>query len=432
MRISTLFFRKAIRGYCVAKKAFAAVLPLLFLFCPPCYSITDKEVKDRIIPIIDATAYESYSRSDSGSDLWGFNAAGIFAPNVRLTNRSYLLPLYQGAYLKQYQVVNEDEGNQRYSENMTHNTSLSYYYRLTDRLSAKVTGISRLQFNNETSDESWGTGLYDYRDFGAALDATYRFRQAKDMLGEFFAGFEYYMRLYPNYRSLISLISVTAPETHEKDYNGYQIISGYRVFTPRYNAELKYTLLIKYYLDKRLIGDLGILENDSHRMDYFHMGNLSLSIPLEKHLTLALNTSATYNTSNQNYYDSRGTPLDWSDDVFTYSYYDYYTIGAGPGIFFRYFIPKMKNECVVSVTYDYTFRQYTGRKAQDSDSTYLSSDEADTINTVRWSIKYPLAEHLSVVVFGDNTFSGSNMKYDRYYRYNYNLSRICCGINVKY
>lgn len=405
---------------------------LSFISPSDSYPFTDKEVKSRIIPIYDITVYETYSASDSGSGEWGLNAVGVVAPALRLSEKAYILPMYQGGYQKQFQVVNEDEGYRRYSENQFHNGSVSCYQKLTNYLSGKITGIFRLQLNNETNDEKWGEGLYDYRDIGGSFDLNYKFPQAKEMIGEFFGNFEYYMRIYPNYESLISLTSLMAPETHEKDYNGYQMVYGYRVTAPKFMSEAKYSLLIKYYLDKRVVEDLGILNMDAKRQDYVHMGTLGLTIPVEKNLLLSLTANGIYNMSNQNYYDTRGTTLDWTDDILTNKYYDYYSFGGGPNIVFKVPVPRSKNEYTVSAGYDFTYRRYVERKAQESDSTYTSDREVDMLHTIRASLRYPLTKHLAMVTSGDYTISTSNMDYNRYYRYNYNLLRISCGINMRY
>ena len=80
----------------------------------------------------------------------------------------------------------------------------------------------------------------------------------------------------------------------------------------------------------------------------------------------------------------------------------------------------------------FTYRRYTERKAQESDSTYTADREVDMLHTIRAGLRYPLTKHLAMVTSGDYTISTSNMKYNRYYKYNYGLLRISCGINMRY
>ncbi len=412
------------------KKAFTFTLIILFA-ASNSFAITAAEIKEKMIPIIDLSIYESYSTSDSGSDVWGLDTVAIFSPIYKIDDRKYVLPLYHGGYQRAYQVVVEEEGYRRYREVIFHNTSLSYYQRLTDRFSCKLTGLGRIQFNSETSDESWGDGLYDYRDIGAAIDFNYKFRQGRDSVGDFMAGFEYYMRVYPNYKSLISLIAATAPETDEKDYYGYQLVSGYRFGGKNLSGNLKYAILFKDYTDKKVIGDDGVLDTSTKRTDYLHTWSAGLEAPINKRLSGKLNSKYILNLSNQNYYDTMGTTLNLADDVFTDSYYDYYSIAGGPGITYKLPLGE-KKEMSFDVGYEFTYRYYLERKAQESDSTYSSDNEVDLVHAIRANFRYPLMKNLYFVTVGSCSIARSNMESERYYKYDYELYRVACGVNIKY
>ena len=411
-----------------------AVATLIFIsVSQACYSLTDKEVKEKIIPIIDASVMESYSTSDSGDDVWGLDVSGVFSPVYKIDDDNFIIPLYQGGYQRSIQVVNEDEGYRDYAETMYHNNSLSYFTRLTDNLTCKLTSLMRLQFNSETNDEDWGDGLYDYEDLGGAVDFKYKVTDNENWTGEYSAIFEYYYRNYPNYESLISLLAATAPENDEKDYHGYQLISGYGFGTKNFSGDIGYTLLVKQYTDKKVIEQDGVLDTSKRRSDFVHMWNAKVRVPYKEYYSCYVNTQAIYNVSNQNYYDSRGSTLDLTDDVFTDSYYNYFSFGGGPGVNCKYPMPKMENKAMdIDLNYNFTFTEYIERRAQEWDSSYTGKEERDIKHTIKGHFLYPVTEHINFVALASLTMARSNMDYDRYYRYEYEIFKAACGLNTKF
>jgi hypothetical protein len=295
----------------------------------------------------------------------------------------------------------------------------------------KVTALNRIQFNCDTNDERWGDGLYDYRDLGGAADFNYKLRMSDGLVGEFMGTVEYYMRVYPNYKSLISLISATAPEKNEKDYNGYQLITGWRFSSKKFSGEVKYIFLVRAYTDKKVIGEDGVLDTSVRRLDSSHAWNAGIQVPLTKRVTGRFDSQLALNNSNQNFYDARGSTLNFSDDVFTKRYYDYYSAVGGPGITYRLPLGE-KKEMLVDLGYEFTYRHYIKRKAQEKDSTYTTNCENDFVHAIRGLYRYPLTEHVSFLTVFSSSFARSNMDYERYYRYDYDLYRVACGINIRY
>ena len=389
-----------------------------------------KKFWDRIFIICDAQVLGLYSKSDNGNGIGGVNADLKFSPSMMLGPKDFLIPVYNGSYSHSKRVVNEIEGAQIYQSFQSHNANLAWRHRFSDELTGKINAFGTWSYTVETRDEDWGKGLYDYSDVGGDVDLRWVERPTDLEVQEYTAGFEYYNRSYPNYHSLISLASVTAPEDHEQNYNGYRLTAGYKfALINGWTASLDCSSLYKGFIDKKIIDSDGILKSDK-RNDFVNDIDPAISYNINDNWILGLNNDYQIYTSNQNFYDSRGT-VTLNDDVYTHDYYNYYSIGLMPGItYMKEMGPEKK--LIATLTYGFTYKSYWDRNVQDFTGNYLDKTQTDYISDVAFNVKCPFDKNWALRFLAEYRNVRSNMRYEQYYLYHYALYNIGGGISYSF
>jgi len=389
-----------------------------------------KEGEVRVIPLVDITALGTYSNVSSSDDLAGVNIKGSIAPATRIDKKNYIIPLYYGSYDRERQVVVEEEGGRVYNEVMDHNATLEYKHILDENVTIKVNGLLRYHYVKEPGYD-WSKGLYDYEDIGAGSTVEYEVPNTKAGKSTLAIGGEYYHRAYPNYASLISLATETAPEKDEKDYNGYRAILRYKYIGNRLQCAALYSPIFKDFDDKKIIRSDRYLTDDI-RHDWFHYGRVELShLPENSKVALGLRLTGILLDSNQNYNDSKNT-IASDDDVFTSNYYSFKSLTTNPYLTYIHRVEDKKNPATVTLGYSYLIRDYDDRKAQNGDGSYKTDTQLDQTHTVSLQAVYPINEHLSALALAKYTKAASNMRYQTYYRYRYDSVYLAGGIRIKY
>jgi len=384
------------------------------------------------IPFVDLTAYGTYSHADKGKDVWGASIFGSMSPAMKYDDNLYIIPLYSGSYQREKFFVVEEEGPLSTTEIQHHDLSVTAKYLVTEKATLSPTIFGGWDLNVETKDEDWGDGLYDYKEFGSGCDFDYLVYDAPKGRIQLVSGAKWYIRQYPNYHSLISLATTTAPETDEKNYDGIELSSGWKYTNLKNTSlDLKYILLMKYFTDKKILDEDGILEG-RRRQEYRNSVRLTALYSPAPNKGFQYNYSSEFicNMGNQNFYDSRGTAV-LSDDIFTPHYYDYLGFDARPEISYI-FVRKDKPIAILTGGYNFLMRHYTERKPQDSDGNYKSGKQLDFEHIFKASLEIPVTKHVSWVTRYDYTLESSNMDYEQFYTYNYKLHRVMSGVSISY
>lgn len=412
-----------------------ALLPLIVLYILGfiCQAESQAEIEEQpeLIPIGNVTVMGSYSKVCAGSNLSGLYLSGNFAPALKIPPQDFFIPLYNGLYKKQRQIVNEEEGGRLYTTTMSHNFSAMHKHIYSELLTQRLTGFVSLNYNKESSDEDFGDGLYDYRDYGANLDYQYNLIKTETDLATLLLGGKYYFRKYPNFKTLISLAAQTAAEEDEKDQNVWGLTSRYtHKFIDKLIIVLSYDFLLKRLTDKHTIDSSGVLE-DKKRQDFVHTLKLNGDYRLNENFILGLNGEIELNNSNQGYYDTMVTPLVLGDDVFVSHYFNYNRYQIRPSL--TYLVPLEENKKIAfKIAYAYTARDYSNRNVKDAQGTYKSDLQEDRIHAGSFNVNYSLTEKLSLLFNVDYAHNTSNMKYEQYYRYDYDTYNILSGLSYKF
>ncbi len=387
---------------------------------------------NEIIPILNLDVYGTYSHANTGSDVWGANIAGSLSPVIKWSERLYLIPLYDGSYQRQKFFVQVEEGPRAYNEIQHHDLSMTAKYLPTDRVTISPYVFGGWDLNVETNDEDWGDGLYDYREFGSGLDFDYLVYNAENGQVLLKNGAKWYIRQYPNYKALISLATTTSPEEDEKDFHAVELSTGWEYLNLRtFSLGVSYSLLMKYFTDKKVIDADGVLKADKRQEYRNTLGMEAFYAPLpERGFQYNCSSGLSYTTSNQNFYDSRGTVI-LADDVFTRDYFDYISLEVYPRI--SYIVKSGdKTAAVIGVGYNFLMRNYLNRKAQMASGAYTSDEQSDYEHIFEANLEIPIYENISWAASYDYTIHVSNMDYEQYYEYNYKMHRVLTGISLRY
>ena len=390
--------------------------------------------KDSFFYFLDAQSLGGYSHvSESDGNFSTLNNWSV-SPNVILQkDKLYWINLYSGSYNQISRVTGQEEGGQSTESTQAHNLTTALKYNVTESWSLRPLFFTSWNFINETEDESFGNGLYDYRDIGGAIESTHLLEKGSARSSELIWGFRFYDRHYPNYSSLLSLFDprVQVSEEHEKDFLGYKFNFGYESKQPTgWSWSLEEVLLYKDFEDKRTIDPNGIRSDNHRRQDYLNEINGSISHPLSERWVGRLDGQFGFNLSNLDFYDTHNTTT-LADDTFVGDYFDYVSFLIRPSLNYEQPLAN-KNFVSATVSYGLTLQRYTGRKTQDSAGVYQDAEQQDFVHRFSGVLRYPLTPNISWVTQSSYTIADSNQQFETFYRYNYNSWDALTGVSIKY
>src|SRR5579871_471916 len=119
---------------------------------------------------------------------------------MKFNDQWSLVPFYIGSYNGTKQVTDLIGGGTLFQESQDHTGSLKLIRSFDNGLKLKAIGSYGAQFLRETTDESWGNGLYDNRRTSGGAEAEWSW--AKDQSVRL--AYDYYAIRFPNYTSLES------------------------------------------------------------------------------------------------------------------------------------------------------------------------------------------------------------------------------------
>ncbi len=390
--------------------------------------------KDAFFYLLDGQFLGGYSKVNGKSGDLSTSDSWDISPNVKIIKDVlYWINVYSGSYDRTSQVTSQEEGGLRTESTQSHNLTTALKYYINKNWYLRPTFFTDWSFVNETKDESFGNGLYDYRDIGGGIESTWILEASKAVSRQVIAGFRYYDRHYPNYVSLLSQFDPRAQvtEEHEKDFAGYESTLSYdsKDFTG-WSWGAEGILLYKDFSDKRTIDENGIRAADSYRQDYLTNINLYVGHPITDTVQWRLDGQFAVNTSNLDFYDTHNT-TSLTDDTFVRSYYDYFSFNVKPSLIYQKEIAKGKT-ILASVSYSFLAQHYPGRKTQDPAGIYQDQKEQDYTHTFSAEFRYPLTQYVSWVTVGNYTIADSNQKYEAFYLYSYDEWNVLTGFSFKY
>jgi len=321
-----------------------------------------------------------------------------------------------------FKQVNElAGGGTLFQQSLDNSLGVKWVKRFENGYSLKPRLGLRSELFRETTDESWGKGLYDSWRYEAGLTWERRTRLGLSIPWTYQLSYDLYYTHYPRFRSLASqfgsalsapdpgqyvLDAVTHQLTYRSDFDFPNFMSAYGL----------YSLALSDYGDQKVVGSQGQYLN-STRSDAFHtvaVGGSKRLTDLESlgRIRPVVGTGLSFSSlmSNQNNFDT-----DTSRLKFISGYYNYNEVHLSPSLSAT-FLAHMLN---LRAGYDFGYRMYSGRLAQTVDGNYTTSRLRQWSHTVSFDAGYPLVAGLDLKARVLWSSSNANTAYEQVYKYRY-------------
>ena len=403
---------------------------------PHVYMEDQKRVLDRLIFVSSLDASYSLShQSGTGSNESGGNISGLLSPRYMFSNSLSFTLMYHGNYYKELDFFSDLVGPRATTETQRH--SITPMFRIDfgedSRYFFLPSFFHTRTYNKDVEGGGWNDGLYNYRDYGGGLDFGVKdLRFGTTGTGRLRMGVQYYKRHYPNYDSLLDLVTGIATEKDERDYNGLLTKIAYN-----WRGESGFSWGTNYYLLYKRLDDKKVVDvpsgelSSKEQRDYFHNLRLRLGYDIQDvdgRLYMGIDINGSIYDSNQNYYDGMGTFPDLSDDTPIADYYDFYLYGVRPNILYTFAIYPI----TTGLSYSYEKTDYRDRRAQFSDGSYKRDKQYETRHVIRFNVSYRLFENLSV--YGQYQYLDVNSNNDNFstYEYDHSVHYFYLGVSIRF
>jgi hypothetical protein len=392
-----------------------------------------------VIPVFNATLMGGqYIFRGDRSDL-GLNASVLAAPVLRKSEQWSYVPIYAGDYQGTKGVNDTVAAGTLFQQEMDHRVSLTAIDSVPGTTWKLKPSVSyKREFLEETKDETWGHGLFDYEKIGLGAEAENVY---KDPFS-YRIGVDFYRIRFPNFQSLESTTG-TDPlgnplhrenaGTDVLDTYNYQLSASgavpYPFDDPKVSFQGGYSVLYQDYHNEPLVDSRGQLESAT-RQDYLQTWTASVGYP--KAVTLygqdcrvdsSFGLNLALNLSNQNTFDATQT-------AFIANTYSYVDVGAVPGATVSW--GDKKRPASVSGNFRFDRTIYFGRQAQDGDGLYTGARLVQDHYGFGLDYRYPIAEQFYLKALANVLFVRSNHHFETTYSYNYTTENYLLGFTYEY
>ncbi|MFC1546259.1 hypothetical protein ACFL4O_00885 [bacterium] len=377
-----------------------------------------------VIPVINAQILGAQYFFDSESGDFGGIANLDVIPAIKFSDELSLIPSYYGMYKGTKDAAELAGGDTLFQESMSHTVILKLI-RDYGILKVKPKVSYRQELINETKDEEWGQGLFDFNKISGGIELE------KELMSPFLRklrlGYDFYRIKFPNYESLetkygteLATTSGMGKDVLDFDTNEIYVQSEWGFFSKLF-SKLYYYTAFKSFGDQYLITSEGTY-NSGLREDTSNTLTLNFSLPVKRSV-FGFDYVARSYSSTQDHYDA--TYLKYVKD-----YYDYDESFFSPSYTIR--IGDSENPIQYYFSYSHTLRDYSGRFKQTNDGSYSTdliniTSNAFTVVTLR-----PITKNISFKASIYYEIQDSNMEYEQTYTYNYDIFTYFLGLSYQY
>jgi hypothetical protein len=392
-----------------------------------------------VVPVFNATLMGGqYIFKGDRSNL-GVNASLVAAPVLRQSDQWSFLPIYSGNYQGTKGVNDGVAAGTLFQQEMDHRASLTAIDSVPGtNWKLKPSASYKYEFLQETKDESWGHGLFDYEKIGLGFEAENVY---KDPFS-YRLGLDLYRIRFPNF---VSLESTTGTDplgnplhrenagTDVLDTYNYQLSANGALPYPFDDTKVSlmggYSVLYQDYHNETLVDSRGQLQNGT-RKDFLQTMTASVGYPRQVtlfgedcRLDSSFGVNLALNLSNQNTFDAAQTR-------FIENSYSYVDAGLGPRASVAWGDKKRPAAVSGSLTYDRTM--YLGRLAQDGGGLYTGSHLSEDHYGLGLDYRYPIAEQFYLKAQANVLFVRSNNHFETTYSYNYTTENYLLGFTYEF
>ena len=371
----------------------------------------------------------------SGSGSLG----GSLLVNNDLLPQLWFAPVLSVNYSNTAQPLNIEDDRFLFSQWFDLYLSYGFNYEIIDAWEVRLKGFTRKSIAQQTSDEVFGKGLYDYLENGIYFENVNAFDSAEMPL-EITAGFKYTDRRFPNYSILLSEIDPSelgyeTPNTYTKEkdsisYSAY-VSNMLKLGDSNWYAIAGFTYNYTPYLEQKVINFDGLFSAEK-RADKEALLEITFPYYPTKTSGASIGYRLTNNFSSQNYYDSLGN-MDPADDTFTRGYYDYTDHAILLSLTYELQF-SLFSEIKPAVTFGFNmnFTNYASRFAKDTAGDYTDALQKDNIYVIYADFRQKYTEFWEVFLNVNYSRFFSNMKWEAYGAYNYSFLMISAGTALSF
>ncbi len=382
-------------------------------------------------PVADISLNGGQYFLEAEPSSFGGNASIYFSPALNFSKESALIPVVSLGYNGTQDIQNLVGGGTLTRENADIGGTLKYITNIYG-IKSKVRVNYKKSLINETKDEDWTEGLFDYDRvlFGVQGEKKLAGHELALML-------DYYTVKFPNYASLVSqskkdfktsVDTVTHNEISQNagenvlDYSDIKIgINAAKKYSDNFSANYGYSIDLRNYNDQTIVDSDGSFASDE-RKDIINTINAGLEYAYRR-AVVGFDCKTAILSSNQDSYDADATK--YVDD-----YYSYIKGIFTPSV--SLYVGKGEQLSRFKMWWDIDLTKYSGRLARAADGDYTADKVKKSDNSFGLSYNYPIFDDLSAILYFSRRTADSNMKYEGNYKYNYTATNYYAGLNWQY
>lgn len=382
-----------------------------------------------LMPLAQAELGGGYAGVNGGRTASGLLGSAFVMPSYEIGGAFAFLPAYSFDGFVYDRAVEEATF---FESRQVHTAMVGFRETLGGGTEARLFLEGAYAFTRETRDESVGAGLYDYRDLGARGSIEFP-GSSSGVTGPVTLNVRAYDRVYPHYTSLAVLnlgtlaerdpeaaVAIGGREKKPKDHVGAEVgVVTDRRWTGAV-TRLGYAVAMRYFGDRYLRTSQGEFA-DALRFDNSHQLKAETAFG-----GWGFDAEAVFNASNASVFRAEQT-----HNPYIPHFYQYVSAGLGPWIRWRPgFIAGGKFGMRLGL--GILGRWYTNRPAQGITGTHLDTRQRDTEASAGLKFWYPLNGWANAVAGIDARQARSNMRYERFLKYNYEVVMASVGVAVSW
>ena len=379
--------------------------------------------------------FGQYFYDGSAGSLNGYGAGDIQLLRSQSSDSGFYLDGH-AAYTGFKQVDELAGGGTLFQQSMDGSVDAKWVKRWDDGWSLKPSVGFYSELFRETVDERWGKGLYDFWRPDAGVLWEHKTRIGDEIPWTWQLSYDLYYTHYPHFQSLATQFGTeqTAPNpgSHILDTVSNQF--GYRneYDLPGFaSAWLYYSISFIGFTDQKVVQSQGQFLS-TNRSDTYQSLNLGASKRYNDweggrlgriRPVAALNFTVADLISNQNDFDA-----DPSNLKFTAAYYDYWEAHLAPSLTTTFLATKT----TAKLSAEFAARYYTGRLAQNADSSYTGNKLHQYTESVSLDASQPVWRSLELKLRAAWSDTSANTAYNQTYQYTYHDFNYFAGFGWKF
>ena len=394
------------------------------------------KTKKYSIIILMFTLFFSHSFSQTWLPYYSLNfSEGVYLPSVGkygwttvLSNDIGLLvkPHPQHTTLLFYQLkyqgpgLKRQEGEQFEQRSMTHNLVLQYNY-IFNQFTFKTRLNYTYDFWRSGTNELWGLGLYDNNYYGLSEEVEYK--TTEELKFNLKAGFNFVK--FPNYTSLIEEYIAGKEETTSGKQDNIMYLLNFKTQYKTHNINVLF--ITQNYINQKVLDEETAKYSNENQKDYIIELSYFSDI-IYKFLLLTPYLSIRAKDSNQAFLFLKSYDVSTSTPEVVSNYYDYSKITISLPI--NLYLTKTK---WFTISPEFEFLFYSSRNARDKDNNFIDEKQKNFLSVYSLSYNSQSSDtRRKISFFYTYQQQSSNMKFEKYYPYNYSGHYFGIKFNYSY